>query len=250
MNATGKKRPAPDFRVVIPARYQSQRLPGKPLLELAGQPLIQRVYRNAARSGAGEVVVATDDRRIAECVEGFGGEVCLTSTEHTCGTDRAAEAAALRGWPDDAVVVNVQGDEPFLAPEDIAMAATLAADDDEAACATLAVRQTSPEEMQDPNKVKVVCDDAGFALYFSRSPIPAGEGEWLCHLGIYAYRHASLKRFTALPPCDLERREKLEQLRILWHGERIRVAIATLPQYLGIDTEKDLVKAAALIEQG
>jgi len=246
MNATGKKRPAPDFRVVIPARYQSQRLPGKPLLDLAGQPLIQRVYGNAARSGAGEVVVATDDRRIADCVEGFGGEVCLTSTEHACGTDRAAEAAALRGWPDDAVVVNVQGDEPFLAPEDIAMAATLAADDDEAACATLAVRQTSLEEMQDPNKVKVVCDEAGFALYFSRSPIPAGEGEWLCHLGIYAYRHTNLKRFAALAPCALEHREKLEQLRMLWYGNRIRVAIATLPQYLGIDTEEDLAEAAVL----
>jgi len=247
MNATGKKRPAPDFRVVIPARYQSQRLPGKPLLDLAGQPLIQRVYGNAARSGAGEVVVATDDCRIAECVEGFGGEVCLTSTKHACGTDRAAEAAALRGWPDDTVVVNVQGDEPFLAPEDIQMAATLAAGDDDAACATLAVRQTSPAEMQDPNKVKVVCDKAGFALYFSRSPIPAGEGEWLCHLGIYAYRHANLKCFTALPPCDLERREKLEQLRILWYGDRIRVAIATLSQYLGIDTEEDLAKAAVLL---
>ena len=247
MNATGRKRRTPDFKVVIPARYSSQRLPGKPLLDLAGLPLIQRVHRNAAHSGADEVIVATDDRRIAECVGNFGGEVCLTSTAHACGSDRVAEVAALRGWPDDQVVVNVQGDEPFLAPDDIAMAAAHLADNTDAACATLAVKQTSAVARKDRNKVKVVCDAAGFALYFSRSAIPAGEGEWLCHLGIYAYRHADLKRFGGLAPCELERREGLEQLRMLWHGDRIRVAIATLPQYLGIDTEEDLAEAAILL---
>lgn len=245
MKATGRNTPIPEFKVVIPARYRSHRLPGKPLRDLAGRPLIRRVYDNALASAADEVIVATDDERIAECIESVRGDVCMTASAHASGSDRVAEVAAARGWPDDTVVVNVQADEPFLDAADVnRLAAALAAAD--AGCATLVAEVTSPQGKDDANRVKVVRDAAGFALYFSRSPIPAGEGGWLCHLGIYAYRHATLRQYAALPRSSLERRERLEQLRLLESGHRIRIVLARHSRHLGIDTEEDLKKAAAL----
>ena len=249
MKATAKNTPAPDFKVVIPARYRSRRLPGKALRDLGGRPLIRYAHDNALASAAAEVVVATDDTRIAECVEGMGGDVCVTEGAHASGTDRVAAVAATRGWPDDTLIVNVQADEPFLGAADInrvaaGMAAAAAAD-----CATLAVEMTSPQGKDDVNKVKVVADQAGFALYFSRSPIPAGEGAWLYHLGIYAYRRATLTRYAASPQSPLERRERLEQLRLLESGHRIRIIRTSHPHGPGIDTEEDLRQAAALLRQ-
>ena len=252
MKTTGRNTPTPpipDFKVVIPARYRSHRLPGKPLRDLAGQPLIRRVYDNAAASAAQEVIVATDDARIAACVESARGDVHLTTGDYANGAERVAAVAAARGWPDDTIVVNVQADEPFLDAADVNRLAAHLAADGEAECATLAAEMTAPQGKDDMNKVKVVCDQAGFALYFSRSPIPAGDGDWLCHLGIYAYRHATLKRYAALPPSALERREKLEQLRLLESGQRIRIVAIRRPRHLGIDTEEDLRQAAAWLGQ-
>ena len=245
MKAAARKPRPPDFKVVIPARYHSRRLPGKPLRLLAGVPLIRRVYENAAASGAQEVIVATDDHRIAECVENFAGQAFLTGTAHASGTDRVAEVAAHRGWSDDVIVVNLQGDEPFLDARDVEKAAACLADCAEADCATLASTMAAPRAKEDVNKVKVVCDNAGFALYFSRSAIPAGEGTWLLHLGIYAYRRSGLRRFAALAPSTLERRERLEQLRLIESGGRIRVAVTDHGRCFGIDTEEDLRRADA-----
>lgn len=244
MKATARNTPIPDFKVVIPARYHARRLPGKPLRDLAGRPLIRHVYDNAVASAADEVIVATDDRRIAEYVQSMGGDVCATADTHATGTDRVAEVAADRGWPDDTVVVNVQADEPFLGAADVNLMAVMLTDAD---CVTLAARITTAQGKNDANKVKVVRDQDGFALYFSRSPIPAGNGAWFYHLGIYAYRHATLRRYAMLPRSPLEQRERLEQLRLLESGHRIRVIPARHPRYLGIDTEKDLKQAAALL---
>ena len=246
MKATARNTPPPDFKVVIPARYRSRRLPGKVLRDLAGRPLIRHACDNALASAADEVVVATDDARIAACVEGVGGDVCMTQGAHASGTDRVAEVAATRGWPDDTLIVNVQADEPFLGAADINRLAASIADAD---CATLAAEMTAPQGKDDANKVKVVADTAGFALYFSRSPIPAGEGAWLYHLGIYAYRGATLRRYAALPQSPLERRERLEQLRLLESGHRIRIIRTSHPHCIGIDTEEDLKQAATVLRR-
>ncbi len=247
---------ATPFRVLIPARYASSRLPGKPLLELAGRALVLRVCDVAAASGASRVVVATDDRRIADCVEAAGFEACMTAADHPSGSDRLAEAAALLGLAADEIVVNLQGDEPFVPPALLRQVATNLHAHAEAQAATLATPITELSDFLDPNVVKVVCDRAGFAHYFSRAPIPwprtafsdgaeqlpAGLG---CrrHLGIYAYRVATLQRFVADAPAPTEAAELLEQLRILWHGGRIHVADACALPGPGIDTPHDLERA-------
>lgn len=248
------------FRVVIPARWASSRLPGKPLLDLAGRPLLAWVWQVAQESGADEVVVATDDARIKEAAERFGATVCMTRADHPSGTDRIGEVAATLGWPDDAIVVNLQGDEPLLPPALVARAAAALRDDGEAGIATLATPVRSLDEALNPNVVKVVCDAAGRALYFSRAPIPfARDGAehgfasqrrhdgMLRHIGLYAYRVAALRRIVALPATTLEEVEKLEQLRPLWHGVPITVVVAAEAPPAGVDTDEDLARVRSLV---
>lgn len=249
-----------DFRVAIPARYASTRLPGKPLRLLAGRPLIEHVYQRALASGAMEVVIATDDPRIQEVAEGFGATVCMTSPDHPSGTDRLAEVAEQLRWPEDAIVVNVQGDEPHLPPTLIQQVAAGLAAHPDAGIATVCARISDPDELFDPHVVKVTRDAQDYALYFSRAPIPwhreafgkkreqlnaLPSGVWFRHIGLYAYRVAVLARYPHLPPAPAEQAESLEQLRALWHGIRIHVAEAIEVPPPGVDTEADLARAAA-----
>ncbi|MBS0584505.1 MAG: 3-deoxy-manno-octulosonate cytidylyltransferase [Proteobacteria bacterium] len=250
------------FIVAIPARYASTRLPGKPLLPLAGEPMIRHVVRRAQAAAAAQVVVATDDARIAAALDGSGAVIAMTRADHASGSDRLAECAALLGWPDDAIVVNLQGDEP-LAPASGIRAVAAALAQDVAPMATLATPIASAEELFDPNCVKVVRKRDGTALYFSRAPLPwardafAGAadarpqlprgGEFLRHIGIYAYRAGFLRRFAGLAPTALERIESLEQLRALEHGFPINVRIAPEPFPPGVDTARDLAHAETLL---
>jgi 3-deoxy-manno-octulosonate cytidylyltransferase (CMP-KDO synthetase) len=243
------------FIVAIPARYASTRLPGKPLRLLGGRPLIVRVAERARAAGAERVVVATDDSRIADAVRGEGVEVCLTRADHASGSDRLAECAETLGWPDDALVVNLQGDEPF-APAAGIRAVAAALTEDPAPMATLAAQVGTAEEWFDPGCVKVVCDARGHALYFSRAPIPwardalardrgrvpAGLAVWR-HIGIYGYRAGFLKAFARLRRTPLEQAESLEQLRALEHGHAIAVRLTPAAFPPGVDTEADLARA-------
>lgn len=248
------------FRVVIPARHASTRLPGKPLALLAGSPMIVHVHRLALRSGASEVVVATDDERIRQACAGAGADVEMTDGAHASGTDRIAEVATRRGWADDSIVVNVQADEPLLPSTLIAQAAALLADHRGSAIATLAAPITTLDEYLDPNVVKVVTRDDGQALYFSRAPIPwdrdGASGNPASadryrgarrHLGIYAYRVSALRAVASAPIAFLERRERLEQLRALQMGLVIAVADAIEPPGPGVDTADDLARVDALM---
>jgi 3-deoxy-manno-octulosonate cytidylyltransferase (CMP-KDO synthetase) len=248
------------FHVVIPARYASSRLPGKPLCDIGGKPMIQRVVERACASGAQEVLVATDDARIAAVVTDPrhpGRDIAvMTATELPSGTDRVAAVAARRGWSDDTLVVNLQGDEPFLPPRLVAQAAQLLEGDARAGIATLAAPIGSLQEFLDPNVVKVVVASDGAALYFSRAPVPwsrdgatAGLGSQrefagaMRHVGLYAYRVGVLQRVTRLPPSALEQCEKLEQLRALENGVRIVVARCAEAPPPGVDTPEDLERA-------
>ncbi len=242
------------FRVVIPARYGSTRLPGKPLLELAGRPIVVHVLERALTSGAAEVVVATDDPRIADAVRAAGGNVEMTREDHASGTDRLAEVAVKRRWPPHDIIVNLQGDEPLVPAELPAQLAEVLADGPDAGIATMATPITSAEELFRSNVVKVVLDDSGHALYFSRAPIPWArkafaerppralpEGvRFLRHIGLYAYRTDTLRLLAATPPSPLERAESLEQLRALEQGLRIRVKVVQEPPPHGVDTPEDL----------
>jgi 3-deoxy-manno-octulosonate cytidylyltransferase (CMP-KDO synthetase) len=246
--------PEGSFKVVIPARYGSTRLPGKPLLPLAGRPMLQHVYERAMQSGADEVVIATDDRRIESAAGNFGAVACMTATTHASGTERIAEVAAQSGWADDCIVVNLQGDEPLMPPALISQVATGLAQHGDAVVATLACPLADRQEWQDPNVVKAVLDRDGYALYFSRAPVPfdrdgdADAGQTaLRHLGLYAYRVDFLQAYGTLEPSPLERIEKLEQLRVLWHGMRIHVGIAQQRPGPGVDTQADLERVAALL---
>ena len=241
--------PDSHFKVVIPARYASTRLPGKPLLPIAGRPMIQHVYERALQSGADEVVIATDDERIASAASDMGASSCMTSPTHVSGTDRIAEVVDRLGWGDNSLVVNVQGDEPLIPPALIGQVAAVLSRHAEAAVATLACPVADRQEWQDPNVVKVVLDSDGFALYFSRAPVPFdrdGDADItttaLRHLGLYAYRADFLKSYRRLEPSPLESIEKLEQLRVLWHGRRICVDIARERPGPGVDTEDDLAR--------
>ena len=243
----------PDFVVAIPARYGSTRLPAKALRQIAGEAMIVHVARRASEAGARDVVVATDDARIAEALAPLGIIVCMTADTHTSGTDRLAECAAQQGWPDDMIVVNLQGDEPLAPPASI-RAAAQALIDSGAQIATLAQPITDTNELFDPNCVKLVRDANGLALYFSRAPIPwhrdafardrvtLPPGTWLRHIGLYAYRVAHLRAFAAMPPGTLEQIESLEQLRALEAGWRIAVALSPEPFPAGVDTEEDLLR--------
>jgi len=248
------------FRVVIPARFASTRLPGKALLPIGGRPMLQWVYERASSAGASEVLIATDDERIAGAARAFGAEVVMTAPTHTSGTDRIAEVARSRNWAADEIVVNVQGDEPLIPAAAIAQVARLLAANPAGDIGTLATALESLEELLDPNIVKVVTDAHGMALYFSRAPSP-----WNCdsapsglasqsnfagarrHRGIYAYRVASLLRFAQLPHGMLEQREKLEQLRALEHGLRIHVGEALERPGPDVNTLADLERVRAQI---
>jgi 3-deoxy-manno-octulosonate cytidylyltransferase (CMP-KDO synthetase) len=247
------------FRVVIPARYASVRLPGKPLVEVCGQPMLYWVHQIATQSGATEVIVATDDERILSAVEGFGGVAQLTSLTHASGTDRIAEVALQRGWDEGDIVVNLQGDEPLMPPELIRQVAGLLEQHPQAAIATLAARFTGLDLFRDVNCVKVVADLGGRALYFSRAPIPWGRDTAPAgitsqrsfngarrHVGLYAYRVAALRRLSMLQPTPLEQIEKLEQLRALEHGLEIRVADASALPGPAVDTEQELALVRSL----
>jgi 3-deoxy-manno-octulosonate cytidylyltransferase (CMP-KDO synthetase) len=228
---------------IIPARYQSTRLPGKPVLKIQGKTLIEHVYRRVEKAGLVEkILVATDDERIAQAVRQFGGEVAMTRVDHQSGTDRLAEAA--QNFPAEALVVNVQGDEPLIEPEVIDRAITAARAGD-AEMVTLMTRLTERSSIEDPNRVKVVVDPKGFALYFSRSPIPHS-GTTFLHLGLYVYRVGFLKRFTQMERTPLEIAERLEQLRALEHGFRIRV-VEVESESWGIDTPADLEKFKSVL---
>src|SRR5690606_31438405 len=243
-----------DFIVAIPARHGATRLPGKPLRPLAGEPLVLHVARRALAAGAREAWVATDDARIADALAGSGVRVAMTAASHASGTDRLAECARIAGWQDDTIVVNLQGDEPFAPAAGIrAVAEALAGS--RADMATLAEPFEDAATAADPNAVKVVRDADGFALYFSRAPVPwdraAGAGTaGLRHIGIYAYRVGFLKRFAAMPPGRLEQLESLEQLRALEAGVRIAVALTPEPFPPGVDTPADLARAEARIAAG
>ena len=238
-----------DFTVAIPARFASTRLPGKPLLPIGGKPMLQHVAERALAAGAREVVVATDDARIAEALHLPGVRVCMTSPEHASGTDRLAECARALAWPDDAVIVNLQGDEPFAPADGIRQVAALLVRSG-LDMATLAAPVRDWAQFLDPNAVKVLADAAGRALYFTRAPAPwprdaVGQvpATALRHIGIYAYRAGFLKRFSALPPSPLERCESLEQLRALENGFGIAVAPALAEFPPGVDTQEDLARA-------
>jgi 3-deoxy-manno-octulosonate cytidylyltransferase (CMP-KDO synthetase) len=243
------------FIVAIPARYGSTRLPAKPLREISGVPMVVRVAQRALLAGATQVVVAVDDQRIADALAGQGVEICMTRSDHASGSDRLAECAAHYGWADDAIVVNLQGDEPFAPAAGIREVARALADDD-APMATLATPVTEAHEVFDPNVVKLVSTSNGRALYFSRAPLPwardafavhrnalPDDVPFLRHIGIYAYRAWFLKRYTQLARAPLEQAESLEQLRVLEHGYPIAVRLTPEPFPPGIDTQADLERA-------
>lgn len=245
-----------DIVLVIPARYASTRLPGKPLRLIAAKPMIQHVYqraRSAADSlGFKEIIIATDDSRIQQACEAFGAEVCMTSSAHETGSDRLAEVVAIKQWADNTIVLNLQGDEPLTPIESLRQVAENLAKHPEASMSTLSTAIQSKAEYLDPNVVKVVTDQQGLAMYFSRAPIPLQReftqvGELAVseyaqrHIGIYAYRASYLKRFAKMDACQIEQLEKLEQLRAMWFGARIHVAVAQQVPGHGVDTEEDLL---------
>jgi 3-deoxy-manno-octulosonate cytidylyltransferase (CMP-KDO synthetase) len=245
----------PEFIVAIPARHAATRLPGKPLRLLGGEPLVLHVARRALAAGAREVWVAADDARIAEALAGSGVRIAMTSPKHASGSDRLAECAAIAGWNDETIVVNLQGDEPF-APAAGIRAVAQVLHDSGAEMSTLATPVADAAQLFDPNTVKLVRADNGDALYFSRAPVPWDReafakgretlpqpGGWLRHIGIYGYRAGFLRRFAAMPPGRLERIESLEQLRALEAGARIAVGIASESFPPGVDTEEDLLRA-------
>jgi len=250
------------FKVVIPARFGSTRLPGKPLLDIAGKPMIVHVCERALESGAEEVVVATDDDRILNAVTDLGIKAVMTRADHQSGTERLAEVASLCGWKSEQIIVNLQGDEPLIPPDYIRDVAEALASQKQAGIATLAARINEQEEIFNPNAVKVVLNKAGFALYFSRAPIPwdrdgfalvdrqlTNKMPYLRHIGMYAYTVDFLQRYCLWEASPLESVEALEQLRILWHGEAILVkTVATTPA-AGVDTQEDLLRVAQALQQ-
>lgn len=247
------------YTVVIPARYASTRLPGKPLADIAGKPMIVRVMEQAKQSSATRVIVATDNQHVFDTVKSFAGEAVLTSDKHNSGTERLAEVIELCGFSDDEVIVNVQGDEPLIPPMIIDQVADNLVKF-KTGMATLAVPLDSVEEAFNPGAVKVVMDKDGYALYFSRATIPwerdrfAKDFEtigdfYLRHIGIYAYRAGFIRRYISWQPSQLEQIEMLEQLRVLWYGEKIHVEQAKQIPAIGVDTAEDLEKVRAIFSK-
>jgi 3-deoxy-manno-octulosonate cytidylyltransferase (CMP-KDO synthetase) len=254
-----------NFIVVIPARYDSSRLPGKPLADIGGKPMVQWVYERSIKSGAKQVIVATDDKRVEQVVRDFGGEVCMTSAAHTSGTERLAEVVKKYEFADDEIIVNVQGDEPMIPSANISQVANNLSQyllnsatnqsNKNVGMATLAEPVCSRAELANPNVVKVVTDKDGLALYFSRSVLPfdrdGKEDElnygYLRHIGIYAYKVGFIKQYVSWPVSQLEQIESLEQLRVLWQGQSIHVAEAVEPPPAGVDTAEDLEQVRRLV---
>ncbi|PKO53279.1 MAG: 3-deoxy-manno-octulosonate cytidylyltransferase [Betaproteobacteria bacterium HGW-Betaproteobacteria-20] len=241
----------PEFYVVIPARYASTRLPGKPLLDIAGKPMVAWVAERAKQSGAKQVVVATDDIRIVEALKQYEHQTIMTRDDHASGTDRIAEVALKQGWPDDAIVVNIQGDEPLIETSLILEVAATLNNSKDAVMATACHAIRIKAELQNPNIVKVVLDAQSNALYFSRAPIPYPRESFADtelsanmpayrHVGIYAYRTKFLKEYASIQPCAIEQVECLEQLRVLYQGYKIAVAITRNAPATGVDTREDL----------
>lgn len=252
--------PTTGFTVVIPARMASSRLPDKPLADIAGLPMVVRVAQRAQQSQASQVVVAADDERIVQACQAHGIQVLLTRKDHLSGSDRLAQACQLLGLPDDAVVVNVQGDEPLILPELINDVARVLTERPDASMSTAAHAMDSVHDFNNPNVVKVVMDARQMALYFSRAPIPwwrdgqSASGFQtlpspapLRHIGIYAYRAGFLAMFPHLPPAPIETMESLEQLRALWHGHRIAVHVSAQAPGPGVDTPEDLARVRQLL---
>ncbi len=241
------------IRIAIPARYDSTRLPGKPLVRIHGRPLLEHVWRCACAVGADEVVVATDDERVVEAATAFGAKVCLTGSDHTSGTERLAEVAREQAWAAHDIVVNLQGDEPLTPPAVLRQVARNLEAHPDAAIATLATPMGRGEDPANANLVKVVTDGHGRALYFSRAPIPCDRdtsrppGDYWRHIGLYAYRCEFLQQYARLAPVEIEQRESLEQLRALWHGFRIHVDVACEVPGAGVDTPEDLERVAPLL---
>lgn len=245
------------FTIIIPARFASTRLPGKPLADIAGKPMIVRVMEQALKSGASRVIVATDHPNVLQAVEQEGGECCLTSTEHNSGTERLAEVIEKYRFADDEIIVNVQGDEPLVPPVIITQVAKNLANS-HCGMATLAVPITDVEEAFNPNAVKVLTDRDGYALYFSRATIPWDRDRFMAsketigdfylrHIGIYAYRADFIRRYVNWEPTQLEKIEMLEQLRVLWYGEKIHVDVAKEVPSIGVDTPEDLERVRAIL---
>lgn len=245
------------MHLVIPARYSSTRLPGKALLDIGGKPLLQWVYEKAGESNAETITIATDDDRIREAAEAFGADVCMTSSAHQSGTDRIAEVVSIRQWEDDAIVVNLQGDEPLM-PASLLDQVTKTLDShDRAVMSTVCHEIDNEKDYNNPNVVKVVVDKEGYALYFSRASIPwhrdaisegaAPDSPGYRHIGLYAYRAGFVKEYAQWSPCKLETVESLEQLRVLWHGRQIAVCRAIeFPGY-GVDTQADLERVRDIL---
>ncbi len=249
------------FKIIIPARYASSRLPGKPLLDIAGKPMIQHVYERAMESEASEVIIATDDKRIEQAAINFGATVCMTKANHPSGTDRLAEVAAHYQFADDDIIINVQGDEPCLPAQLINQVAADLAQHAHADIASLYRQITQEKQVFDSNVVKVVMDGDGYALYFSRAPIPwmrdhfdqqstlPPELPHYRHIGLYGYRASFLTHYAELSPCIIEQEESLEQLRALFHGKKIHLTKAEIDPGHGVDTAADLAEARSLLGQ-
>lgn len=249
------------FTVVIPARFASSRLPGKPLLDIGGKPMLQRVYEQAQKSEASRIIIATDDSRIADAAAGFGAEVCMTSDQHPSGTDRLQEVAQKLGFYADDIIVNVQGDEPLIPPRLINQVAHNLAADPSAGIATLCERIVDETAVHNPNVVKVVTDARGYALYFSRATISWSRDAFTenlqqlpptplyRHIGLYGYRVNLLNDFVRWAPAPIEQAEQLEQLRALWNGVRIHVAEADENHPAGVDTADDLQRVRDYLQQ-
>lgn len=246
------------FRIIIPVRYASYRLPGKPLIDLCGKPMLQYVYENAVESGADSVVIATDDVRVKEASESFGATVCMTSPDHRSGTERLSEAIVALGYDDDDVVVNLQSDNPLMPSEVIHQVAKELTDHDNIKMATLCQKIVDVEKLFNPDVVKVVFNKRGNALYFSRAPIAWERGVFnkkeemtgthYRHIGTYAYRIGFLQEYIKWSRCEVEEMERLEQLRVLWNGGRIRVAVAKKPVPFSIETKQDLDRVKEVLK--
>jgi len=247
------------FTVIIPARYASSRLPRKPLADIAGKPMIQHVWEKAQQAGANRVIIATDHEEIEQVAKTFGAEVCMTSTEHNSGTERLAEVIEKMAIADDEIIVNVQGDEPLIPPVIIQQVAQNLSEN-QVNMATLAVKLETKEELFNPNCVKVVTDQKGIALYFSRAAIPfardyfadcndafVASQPYLRHIGIYAYRAKFVNQYIRWQPTVLEKLESLEQLRALWYGEKIHVELAKEAPQVGVDTLEDLERVRQIL---
>ena len=248
------------FNIVIPARFASSRLPGKPLLDIAGKPMIQHVHERAVESGAETIVIATDDEKIQSACQQFGADCCMTDPDHMSGSDRIAEVLEKYQWPNDTIIVNLQGDEPLMRPELITQVGEDMAAHQTAVMTTLCTPIHTAAELLDPHVVKVVTNRDGYAMYFSRAAIPWDRDAFAIdteelpensqhyrHIGLYAYKASFIREYSQLAPCYEEQTESLEQLRVLWHGYQIHVSFTEIPPGHGVDTPQDLERVTGLL---